>query len=181
MTGISVTGAIEGTSDVDLAADGDESAFARLIAAHSRAMVRVAFVIAGDWDVATDAVQVAWGRAWSRLPALRDRNRVEPWLVSIAANETRRLMSRQRRRSLVEIAVSPGRGSGQDPADVIELVDLRNALSRLHADDRALLAMRYIAGLDATQIGSVTGRSSSGVRSRLVRLLERLRKDLEHG
>jgi DNA-directed RNA polymerase specialized sigma24 family protein len=39
--------------------------------------------------------------------------------------------------------------------------------------------MRYVAGFDSSQIGAVTGMSASGVRTRLARLLERLRMDLD--
>ena len=45
----------------------------------------------------------------------------------------------------------------------------------------SLLAMRYVAGLDAAEIGAVLGMSPSGVRGHLSRLLERLRKELRDG
>ena len=39
--------------------------------------------------------------------------------------------------------------------------------------------MRYVTGLDATEIGRALGISASGVRSRLARTLNRLRIDLD--
>jgi len=63
---------------------------------------------------------------------------------------------------------------------VIDLVDLERALGRLEPDDRRLIAMRYVAGLDSTEIAAQLGGSASGVRSRLARLLDRLRTDLDH-
>jgi RNA polymerase sigma factor (sigma-70 family) len=50
----------------------------------------------------------------------------------------------------------------------------------LPPDDRRLLALRYVAGLDSTQIATHLGLSASGVRTRLARLLDRLRVDLDH-
>ena len=102
MTGITVPRSMEVTTDVALAAAGDEHAFARLIERHSGAMTRVAFVTSGDWETAHEGVQVAWAIAWRKLPSLRERDRVEPWLVAIAANETRTLLRRARRRAAVE-------------------------------------------------------------------------------
>ena len=67
-----------------------------------------------------------------------------------------------------------------DPSAGIGAVDLARALRKLTSDERSLLAMRYAAGLDSTQISTVTGMSSSGVRTRLARVLERLRVDLDH-
>jgi DNA-directed RNA polymerase specialized sigma24 family protein len=53
-------------------------------------------------------------------------------------------------------------------------------LVRLEPADRALLAMRYLAGLSAEEIGVATGLTGSGVRTRLSRLIARLREDLDH-
>jgi DNA-directed RNA polymerase specialized sigma24 family protein len=41
----------------------DEAAVTGLVAAHDAAMLRVAFVITGDADLASDAAQRAWGIA----------------------------------------------------------------------------------------------------------------------
>jgi RNA polymerase sigma factor (sigma-70 family) len=165
------------------AARGDEAAFARLVARHHASMVRVAWVIADDPDVALDAVQAAWLKAWRELHRLREPERVGTWLVAIAANEARAAMRRQRRRNVTEIPIDPDRddaSGGRDPAESIVGVDLDRALRQLSPDERRLLALRYVAGCDSGDIGRMTGTSASGVRSRLSRLLERLRKDLDH-
>ena len=148
---------IEPRSDARLAADGDEYAFARLISEHSRAMTRVAFVIAGDWSTAQDAVQSAWTLAWKRLPSVRDPSKLEAWLVSIAANETRTILRRTRRRIVLETRAGNEPSRGSDPDAAIDVVDLRNALARLSPNDRALVAMRYVTGLDATADRSCVG------------------------
>jgi DNA-directed RNA polymerase specialized sigma24 family protein len=98
--------------------------------------------------------------------------------VSIAANEARQLVRRRRRRTIVEIATVGSTSSGLDPAGRIGDLDLTNALARLDPDDRALLALRYVAGFDSTELARATGRSPSGTRARLARLLGRLRTEL---
>ena len=65
-----------------------------------------------------------------------------------------------------------------DPAGRVADLDLSNALARLDPDDRTLLALRYVAGFDSTELGKATGRSASGTRARLARLLDRLRTEL---
>ena len=45
------------------AASGDEIAFAQLVAEHHASMARVAFVICGDAETSSDAVQSAWAIA----------------------------------------------------------------------------------------------------------------------
>ena len=163
---------------VALAAAGDEVAFARIVQAHHDDMTRVCFVICGDLDIADEAVQAAWSIAWRKLGGLRDPSRLRPWLVSIAANEARLLIRRRRRRTVVELAVADAAAPAVDPAGRDADIDLTNALARLGPDDRALLALRYVAGFDSTELARATGRSPSGTRVRLARLLARLRSEL---
>ena len=68
-----------------------------------------------------------------------------------------------------------------DPATGVTGLDLRAAMSRLDPDDRALLALRFIAGFDSNELAAATGISPSGTRSRIERLLRRLREDLRDG
>jgi RNA polymerase sigma-70 factor, ECF subfamily len=162
------------------AASGDQIAFTRLVAAYHPAMARVAYAITGDRESAADAVQIAWGKAWRRLASLRDLSTIRSWLVAIAANEARQVLRRQRRRQVVDIALVVESHGGVDPSDRISTVDLARVLRSLKPDERALLALRFGAGLDSSQIAAQLGMSASGVRSRLSRLIERLRVDLGH-
>ena len=82
---------------------------------------------------------------------------------------------------MVDLSEGLAAPTSSDPADAIALVDLSRALKRLKPDERWLLALRYTAGLDSNQIAAQSGISASGVRSRLERLLSRLRKDLDRG
>jgi len=177
MSGIA-PGAAVARSDVELAADGDEIAFARLVEQHHADMARVAFVVIGDRSLTEDAVQSAWTMAWQKIGSLRDPRLVRSWLLSIAANEARQVVRRNRRVALIELDPDLRAASGTDPASGIARVDLVDALGRLPPNDRALLALRYVAGVDAGELGALTGRSASGTRARLSRLIARLRREL---
>lgn len=165
-------------SIVELAAAGDAVAFARIVNAYHGDMVRVAYVVCGDQQLAQDAAQAAWSIALGKLRSLRDPARLRPWLVSVAANQARQMIRSQHRRALAEIRVRPLPDPNGDPPRVIDRVDLVNAFQRLEPQDRTLLALRYVAGLDSSEIGPLVGMSPSGVRGHLSRLLERLRKEL---
>jgi len=176
---ISMSRPEDGLADaVALAVAGDEAAFATIVQAHHDDMTRVCFVICGDIAVADEAVQAAWPIVWRKLGSLRDPDRLRPWLVSVAANEVRQLIRHRRRRTVVELAVTDATALGLDPAGRVGDIDLINALARLDPDDRTLLALRYVAGFDATELARATGRSASGTRARLARLLARLRTEL---
>jgi RNA polymerase sigma factor (sigma-70 family) len=167
---------------IALARSGDDIAFARIVEAHHEDMRRVCVVVCGDESVADEAVEAAWGIAWRKLGTVRDPSRLRPWLVSVAVNEARQLLRRRRRRRLLEIGPDHGTDvGGMDPADGIAAIDLRNALIRLDPDDRSLLAMRYVAGFDSTELAAAMGLSPSGIRARLGRLLTRLETELGDG
>ena len=172
--------AMTGTARMlESAAAGDEVAFARIVEAHDEVMYRVCVAVARDQTIAADAVQAAWAIAWRKLRTIREPESLRSWLVTIAVNETRTLLKRRGRRALVEVATdATGRSGGYDPATGIPSLDLRKALERLDPDDRALLAMRYVAGFNATELAAALGISPSGTRTRLERLVARLRQEL---
>jgi RNA polymerase sigma factor (sigma-70 family) len=169
-------------SAVAKAAHGDDVAFARIVAAHHDDMARVAFVVCGDAELAQEAVQAAWQKAWAKLGSIRDADRLRPWLVSIAANEAKQLARSRHRRWIRETAIDgeepSGVGLGSDPAGRAAELDLANALAGLEPDDRTLIALRYAAGLTSDEIGRAFGMTGGGVRARLARLLIRLREEL---
>jgi RNA polymerase sigma-70 factor (ECF subfamily) len=166
------------------AAVGDEVAFARIVAAHHDDMARVAYVVCGDVDLAQDAVQAAWPLVWRKLGTIRDPERLRPWLVAVAANEARQLVRRRGRRQLREIAIDPELGvaapaRSSDPAAFAAELDLARAIETLDPIDRTIVGLRYAAGLTSGEIGTALGMTSGAVRSRLVRLIARLRKELD--
>ena len=166
-----------------LAAGGDEVAFARIVDAHHADMSSVCFVITGgDAELAEEAVQSAWPIAWRKLHTVRNPERLRPWLISIAVNEARQLGRRRRRGRVLEISVATDSiATPADPAARAGDIDLRNALARLKPEDRALIALRYVAGFDSTELARALGMSPSGTRARLSRLLARLRSELGDG
>lgn len=171
----------EFTAVLASAAEGDEFAFARIVDAHHDDMRRVCAFITRDQDLAEDAVQTAWSIAWRKLGSVHEPSKLRPWLMRVAVNEAKRALKKRGRRTEVESLVARfGAPSGRDPATSIDALDLRDALKRLDPDDRALLAMRYVAGFNATELAGVIGITPSGTRNRLERLVDRLRQDLSH-
>jgi RNA polymerase sigma-70 factor (ECF subfamily) len=146
------------------------------VEAHADEMTRLCFVICGDVEMARDAVQDAWQQLWVRTPELRDPTRLRSWLLSVAANRARELARRTRRGSVLEQRTASSSAS-TDPGARIERLDLVRALDRLEPDARELIGLRYLFGM--TEIGEHLGLSAEGVRSRLHRLIERLRLEVD--
>jgi RNA polymerase sigma-70 factor, ECF subfamily len=160
------------------AAAGDALALARIVEAYHDDMARLCFVICGDQDTAQEAVQAAWSIAWRKLGSLRDPASLRAWLMTIAANEVRQQLRRQKRARVVEVEVMDLGSERLDPASRVGVLDLRTALRQLTPEDRALLAMRHVAGFASPEIGESLGISADAVRTRLSRLIARLRSEL---
>jgi RNA polymerase sigma factor (sigma-70 family) len=164
-------------------ADENVDAFEGLVVLHQRDVLRLCYAVCGDPDRARDAAQRTWIAAWRGLATLRDADRIRPWLITIAVREARREMRDHRRRAVREVAVAAfepdqlERSVVGSPTTTADL-DLARALARLDPNDRALVTLRYVLGFDSFEIGAMTGRSASGTRARLARLLGRLREEL---
>jgi RNA polymerase sigma-70 factor, ECF subfamily len=162
---------------------GDEAAFRWIVETYTPEMRRVAYLVCGDLTVAEEAVAAAWPRAWRGLDGLRRAESLRPWLVSIAANRARELAGRATRRGVREIRVEDAGedrlgASAPSPGEPADAIDLANALAKLAPADRALLALRYVAGLTSTELSRATGLTPAGTRARLQRLLDRMRREL---
>jgi RNA polymerase sigma-70 factor (ECF subfamily) len=161
---------------------GDEAAFAHIVSSYDDEMYRVCVAVCRDRTVAADAVQSAWAIAWRKLASVRDADSVRPWLITVAVNEAKKLLRKTRRRSEVDNVDDLADQQGTaDPATGIDMIDLIRALERLAPGDRALLALRYMAGFNAAEIATTLAANPATVRQRLKRLMDRLREDLSDG
>jgi RNA polymerase sigma-70 factor (ECF subfamily) len=160
---------------VENAAAGSRTAFTELVATYHPDMIRLAMVVTGDADMANDAAQAAWGLAWRKLRQLRDPQRIRPWLLSIAANEARQALRRRAHLVAMPDSMSDAPPLEHDPIDAL---DLARALAALPPDDRRLIGLRYVSGFNATELAGIFGISPEGVRTRLKRILARLRREL---
>jgi len=152
----------------------DQAAFTHLVAGFDHELLRLAYVIAGSRPVAEDAAQATWERLWHKPPDLREPSKLRSWLLTVCANEARQAGRRRRRGAELDASAAAAATS----SNVVnpDLADLHVALGRLSTGDRELLALRFAVGLASSEIAEHLGISAEGARSRLHRLLNRLRE-----
>ncbi len=156
----------------------DQAAFTQLVAAYDHELLRLAFVIAGNRPAAEDAAQAAWEHLWRKPPLLRAPSKLRSWLLTVCANEARQAARRRRRGGVLEADAASNMPPAPDLA--ADLIDLQIALGRLSIPERELLALRFAAGLASAEIAEHLGISPEGARTRIHRLLQRLRTELSH-
>jgi RNA polymerase sigma factor (sigma-70 family) len=149
-------------------------------------------------------VQEALLRAWRGWLMLRDAESVRAWLVRITANvcanwQAGHFGTNQRRTVPLELSetseLTPPEGlahsrngtaddpfacSGPGTAHHAAALDLRHAVAALDHDLRIVVALRFYAGMDSTEIGGMLDMPPATVRTRLRRALHMLRDGLPH-
>ena len=154
----------------------DGAAFEGLVESYHADLVRLAYAMTGDVELANDVAQTAWASAWQHRADLRDPGRVRGWLLTIAANQARAAL--RRRRLLEWLPFGAGEDRGEARGDDEGRLDLIAALQQLPVRDRQILALRYGLGETSAEVGRQVGLSDVGVRVRTARLIDGLRKEL---
>jgi RNA polymerase sigma-70 factor (ECF subfamily) len=162
---------------------GDRDAFDRLIDLHAADLYRLAVAVVGP-DAAEDVTQDALVRAWRDLPRLRDDDRFLAWTRRILVRCARDLQRRDgRRRRLVRVDAIDARGpddAGDDDhaAATDRMTDIHRALSRLTLEQRAVVALHYLADLSLVDVAATLGIPLGTAKSRLHAGLGVLRREL---
>ena len=187
MTRSSAAAADSGPTDepalVRRAQAGDRAAFGAIVRAHQAAALRLATIICGDSTEAYDIVQDSFVKAFHALPRMRSTESLRPWMMRIVANQSKNARrSRARRDARVERQIRMRVDDAPTTDDLVlttvaaeRLVD---AVGRLSADDRHVIACRYFAGLNEAETASALGVARGTVKSRTARALARLRTEL---
>jgi len=174
---------------------GDREAFDRLVDTTYAMIYATAYRLTGDVDVAADATQDAYVRAYNSLHSFRGSSSFSTWIYRIVVNvslDALRRRSRapepltfaddeqEREMDVVDMAA--------DPHAAVETLELQQTIARgleqLSEDHRAVLVLFDINGLSYEEIAEIIGVPLGTVKSRLNRARLALRKvlapELEH-
>jgi RNA polymerase sigma factor (sigma-70 family) len=168
-------------SDGELArasAAGDRTAFAGIYDRYADRLHDFCAGMLGDRDGAADCVQDAFCIAATRLPQLRDPDKLRPWLYSIARNEALRRIRDRRRETPSEDL--PDEASGEPGPDTLaartELADLiADAAGGLSDRDRSVLELAFRHGMDGPDLAEALGVSPANANT----IVHRLRGTIE--
>jgi RNA polymerase sigma-70 factor (ECF subfamily) len=118
--------------------------------AHYRRVFASLYLVSGDRDACADAVDEAFARAYERWTRVRRMASPEGWTWVVARNALRAARRASRRRAAVAAHVVSGEVEG--PAELA--VEVWDAVRRLPAREREVIALRYLAGLRERDIAS---------------------------
>lgn len=137
-----------------------------------------------DRSAAEEVTAQAFERAYRKRASFNaKRGSHRAWLFGIARNAA--LDELRRRRRHAELAAEPADLDAHDHAESAEAAMrralIRKAMVGLSARERELVALRYFAGLQNTEIARVIGTSESNAGTRIHRVIEKLRRACDEG
>lgn len=155
-----------------------EAAFTAYVTARREHTRRVAYLLCGDWHRADDLTQIAFVKLYGAWERIRDHGALDAYVRSTLArsvvDESRRPWRRER---VVEIL--PETAAFDDLAGrVVDQDQIRIALTRVPAGQRAVLVLRYFEGLDVAAAAAALGCSEGNVKSQTARGLAALKAAL---
>jgi RNA polymerase sigma factor (sigma-70 family) len=171
-------------SDGDLAradAEGDRQAFAEIYDRYSDRLYDYCVGMIGDRDAAADCVQDAFCVAATDLGALREPDKLRPWLYSITRHHAMRRL-RHRYREEVSDAVpdsasqEPGPDAAAGQSELARLV--AEAAGGLSDRDRELLELSYRHGLDGPELAEALGVTLTSASTMVFRMRQTVERCL---
>jgi RNA polymerase sigma-70 factor (sigma-E family) len=148
------------------------AAFDALVHERTAALVRTAFLLTGDWQLAEDLVQTALAKTYLRWHRLREPGAAEAYTRTVLARACTRAW-RRRWRGEVPTEALPERAAYAAPSD--DRVAVARALATLPAAQRAVLVLRFFEDLTEAETARVLGCAVGTVKSRTARALAALR------
>jgi len=165
------------------ARDGDRNAFNELVRIHAQGVMNVIFRMCGDAQVAEDAAQETFIRAWSHLGSFRVDSSLRNWLYRIALNTATDMLRKEKH-------ILPGGiedfslADPQPGPEGIYLQEERTALVQaaiqsLPDASRAVLVLKEYEGLSYREIADALDIPIGTVMSRLNYARRTLKEKLE--
>lgn len=156
--------------------EGDDEAFAGLVARHRDRGVRFAMAMLGDASDAEEALQDAFVRAYRGLRRCREPDRFGAWFLRILVNRCRTRRARRRRGAMfVQDAAAMERAAAPAGGDPEWREEIERALARLDALQREAFLLKHVEGLEYEEMARLTGARVPALKMRVKRACDHLK------
>jgi RNA polymerase sigma-70 factor, ECF subfamily len=171
------------TQLVTQAQNGDRNAFSELVRLHAQGVLNVIYRMCGDAQLAEDAAQETFIRAWQNLSSYRPGTPLRNWLYRIAVNAGTDMLRKEKRilpDAIEDLHLTDGRPGLESLVSQQERTALvQEAILSLPDASRAVLVLREYEGLSYQEISSTLDIPVGTVMSRLNYARNLLKEKLE--
>lgn len=166
------------TDLVKRAKNGDIDAFCSLYDNYKRKLFNYAYYKLGNSEDAEDVVQDSMLTAFEQLGKLKNPKAFSSWLYTILYHGCMSAVKEQiKQHNNSDIEDYENTLSYDNTAD-IEREELKQALNILSEDDRNIVLLSVVVGLNSKEIAKITGFTAGNVRQRLSRSLSKMKRYL---
>ena len=151
-----------------------------LVLLYEKDMLKLCFVYLRDMELARDALQESFLKAYRCFDTFRGEASEKTWLTSIVINtckDFRRSVWFRHRRMEISLDSIP---VSAPPPDEIHL-DLMTAIMKLPVKNREVILLKYQQGLSNQEIADLLHLSPMAVSKRLHQAYDRMKMNLEEG
>lgn len=155
-------------------------AFEQLAQRNYMRVRKLALSIVGRTDEADSIAQDVMLRVFHSLPRLESPERFHGWLRQIIVNTSRTWLTREKREREKSTRLAAEPDVGQSTQSVRTAREGFGALVEgLPADERAILAFRFVEELEFNQIADILDLGLSATKMRYYRAIERMKLHVE--
>ena len=156
----------------------NSEAYSKLMNSHQNHIYATCRRVLGDQTEAEDATQDVMIRIFHKITKFKFESSFKTWVFTIARNVCFTMLAK--RKKSMEMYEQYGLESGtfsHTPQNATEAQDHIDVIfQQLTHDERSILALRYMAELEISEIAKVSDLSLSATKMRLYRAIERFKQ-----
>lgn len=162
------------------AISGDVDAFGELYTSHVTKIYRYVYYRVYSRERAEDITQEVFLKAWKAIGSCKGKEKTfSSWLYRIAHNLIIDKLRKSRKQSSREAELPEDIRDTADGMEIsLEQRDLLKVIELLAPNQRQVIVMKFIDGMDNREIAESMGKSTGAIRILQMRALEALRKTL---
>ena len=165
------------------AQSGNRNAYGELVRHHHPGVINVIYRMCGDVELAEDAAQDAFIRAWLHLPTFRPGTSLRNWLYRIAVNAALDVLRRNTKIADTDLETlsMPDPQAGPEAALLQKerIMAVQQAILALTEASRSVLVLREYGGLSYHEIAATLDIPLGTVMSRLNYARSQLKQSLQ--
>lgn len=141
----------------------------RIFSLYYKKTYNAAFFISKSKELAEDATQEAFIRAFKYYDTLKDKTKVGAWLATISINISKDLLKDRWKFFNITSFFRPSHQTAQILEDVEKKLFVKELLNGLSTDHKEILVLRFLYDLSLQEIAELLNISIGTVKSRLNR------------
>lgn len=165
---------------VHRAAEGDKEAFGLIYEAVSHELYRYALYVLRNKEDAEDAVSQCVIESFRAISSLKTAGAFKQWIFTILT----RVIKRKQKELIAKRGNEDVFGDAEifSPqnvsSEVSRSLEIQEALGTIDEEDRRIVLLSLVSGYSGKEIAAMTGLSHAAVRTRLSRIMAKLRLKL---